>query len=214
VVGLDLPFGNVTVLVGDNGTGKSTLIEAIAVAAGFNAEGGSRNLRFETFSTHSDLHRHLALRWRRRPHWGWFLRAETFYGMASRIASDNDPRSGIASLFPALHDRSHGQSFLSLMESRFMTSGLYLMDEPESALSFQGQLQLLRLIHEGVATGAQFVLATHSPILMRAEGAIIYELGDAGVDCVEYDDVVAVALWRRFLAEPESLLSILYADDD
>ena len=114
VVGLDLPFGNVTVLVGDNGTGKSTLIEAIAVAAGFNAEGGSRNLRFETFSTHSDLHRHLALRWRRRPHWGWFLRAETFYGMASRIASDNDPRSGIASLFPALHDRSHGQSFLSL----------------------------------------------------------------------------------------------------
>ena len=88
------------------------------------------------------------------------------------------------------------------------------MDEPESASSFQGQLQLLRLIHEGVATGAQFVLATHSPILMRAEGAIIYELGDAGVDRVEYDDVVAVALWRRFLEEPESLLSILYADDD
>ena len=90
--------------------------------------------------------------------------------MASHIASDNDSTTGIASLFPALHDRSHGQSFLSLMESRFLQPGLYLMDEPESALSFHGQLQLLRLIHHGVASGSQFVLATHSPVLMRAEG--------------------------------------------
>ena len=176
VAGLDLPFSPVTMLVGDNGSGKSTLIEALAVAAGYNAEGGGRNLHFETFATHTDLHRHLELRWRQRSRWGWFLRAETFYGMASHIASDNDSTTGIASLFPALHDRSHGQSFLSLMESRFLQPGLYLMDEPESALSFHGQLQLLRLIHDGVASGSQFVLATHSPVLMRAaEGAATFE---------------------------------------
>lgn len=177
---LDLKLGPVTVLVGDNGSGKSTLIEAVAVAAGFNAEGGSANLRFETYATHSDLHRHLELRWRRRPRWGWFLRAETFYGMASQIALDDDPATGVAAMFPNLHDRSHGQSFLTLIESRFAGPGLYLMDEPESALSFQGQLQLLRLIHDGVAAGAQFILATHSPILMRAEGATIIQLDDAG----------------------------------
>jgi predicted ATPase len=214
VTGLDLSFGAVTVLVGDNGSGKSTLIEALAVAAGFNAEGGGRNLRFATFSTHTDLHRHLELRWRQRSQWGWFLRAETFYGMASHIVSDNDARSGIASLFPALHDRSHGQSFLSLMESRFLQPGLYLMDEPESALSFQGQLQLLRLIHDGVAEGSQFVLATHSPILMRAAGAVIFELDDNGMRRTDYDDVTAVVLWRRFLEQPDAILSVLYADDD
>ncbi len=160
VAGLDLAMGSVTVLVGDNGSGKSTLIEAVAVAAGFNAEGGSRNLRFET-----------------------------------------------------LHDRSHGQSFLALMESRFMTPGLYLMDEPESALSFQGQLQLLRLMDDGVAEGAQFVLATHSPILMRARGAVIYELDETGQHRVDDEDVTAVGLWRRFLDEPDALLAVLYADD-
>ena len=211
---LDLTLGTVTVLVGDNGSGKSTLIEALAVAADFNPEGGSRNLRFETFATHSDLHAHLELRWRQRPRWGWFLRAETFYGMATRITTDDDPAGGLAGIFPGLHDRSHGQSFLSLIESRFTTAGLYLMDEPESALSFQGQLQLLRVIHDGVAAGAQFILATHSPILMRATAATIYELDDDGVRQLSYDDVTAVGLWRRFLDEPDRLLQILYRDDD
>jgi predicted ATPase len=210
---LNMDFGAVTVFVGDNGSGKS-LIEALAVAAGFNAEGGGRNLRFETFPTHSDLHAHLALRWRERPRWGWFLRAETFYGMASHITADNDPAGGLARIFPNLHDLSHGQSFLSLIESRFMTPGLYLMDEPESALSFQGQLRLLRLIHDGVAAGVQFILATHSPILMRAHAATLYELDDNGARRVEYDDIGAVGLWRRFLDEPDGLLEMLYADED
>jgi predicted ATPase len=213
VRGLDLALGAVTVLVGDNGSGKSTIVEALAVAAEFNAEGGGRNLRFETLATHSELHRHLELRWRRRPRWGWFLRAETFYGMASRITLDDDRRTGIAALFPDLHGRSHGQSFLALIESRFAAPGLYVMDEPESALSFQGQLQLLRVVHDGVAAGSQFVMATHSPILMRAAGATIYELGDHVPRRTRYDELTAVQLWRRFLEDPDRLLEVLYAED-
>ncbi len=113
-----IEFAPVTVLVGDNGTGKSTVVEALAVAAGFNAEGGSRNLRFETYATHSDLADHLTLRWERRPKWGWFLRAETFYGMASHIHTDDDPMTGVKALFPDLHNRSHGESFLTLIRAR------------------------------------------------------------------------------------------------
>lgn len=214
VRGLNMAFGPVTVLVGDNGSGKSTLVEALAIAAGFNAEGGGRNLTFETHATHSVLHEHLRMSWERRPRWGWFLRAETFYGMASHIAADNDPKYGIAKLFPNLHDRSHGQSFITLIQSRFASEGLYIMDEPESALSFQGQLQLLRFIYDGIADGAQFVIATHSPILMHAPSATVYELDDNGAHRVDYDDITAVALWRRFLADPDPLLDVLYSDDD
>ncbi len=213
VRGLDLDLGTVTVLVGDNGSGKSTVIEAIAVAAGFNAEGGGRNLRFETFATHSGLHEHLRSRWKSRPRWGWFLRAETFYGMASHIATDTGPH-GIASMFPDLHGRSHGQSFLTLIESRFASAGLYVMDEPESALSFHGQLQLLRAIHDGVVAGSQFIIATHSPMLMCAAGATLVEFSDAGISRPRYDDLELVQLWRAFLAAPDRMLDVLYADDD
>ena len=101
-------FGPVTIFVGDNGMGKSTLIEAVALAAGFNPEGGSRNLQFETYPTHSELGHHLELRWQRRPRWGWFLRAETFYGMASHIRRDNDIDEGVRVLFPDLHESHHG----------------------------------------------------------------------------------------------------------
>ena len=210
---LDLDFGTVTVLVGDNGSGKSTVIEAIAVAAGFNAEGGGRNLRFETFATHSGLHEHLQSSWKSRPRWGWSLHAETFYGMASHIARDTGPH-GIASMFPDLHGRSHGQSFLTLIETRFATSGLYVMDEPESALSFHGQLQLLRAIHDGAVAGSQFITATHSPMLMCAAGATVFEFSDAGISRTRYDDLEVVQLWRTFLAAPDRLLDVLYADDE
>jgi predicted ATPase len=209
-------FGDVTVLVGQNGSGKSTLIEAIAVAAGLNAEGGSTNLQFTTMSTHSDLAQQLALRWTQRPRWGWFLRAETFYGMATHIVNDDevDERGrpiGIASMFPDLHARSHGESFLDLIESRFAGPGFYVMDEPESALSFQGQLGLLRFMHDGVVAGSQFVIATHSPLLMRMPGAVIYEL-DGGVTRCDYDDLTVVDLWRRFLNAPERILATLLDD--
>lgn len=205
----DVEFGGVTVLVGNNGSGKSTVVEALAVACGFNAEGGGRNLRFETHRTHSELARYIDLRWRRQAQWGWFLRAETFYGMATTIATDRE----LAAKLPDLHGGSHGESFLALIESRFGDPGLYVMDEPESALSFHGQLQLMRLIHDAVRDGSQFIIATHSPMLMRVPDAVIYLLND-GLSRVEYDDLEVVRLWRRFMIQPESILDHLLSDDD
>jgi predicted ATPase len=205
-------FGDVTILVGDNGTGKSTIVEAIAIASGFNAEGGSRNLQFATHGTHSELHKFLELRWSRRPSWGWFLRAETFYGMATHIATD-DPMYGVGKMFPDLHSESHGESFLDLALSRFLRPGLYILDEPEAALSLQGQWKLLRIMHAAVATGAQFILATHSPALMALPEARLYELDDAGVRRAQYDDLAVVQLWRRFLDHPDSVLRHLLEDD-
>jgi predicted ATPase len=208
------PFGPVTCLVGDNGTGKSTIVEALAVAAGFNAEGGGRNLRFAMLATHSELHAHLELVWNERPRWGWFLRAETFYGMATYVAGDADPRTGVQGLFPDLHAVSHGESFLDIALTRFRTAGFYVLDEPESALSLVGQLKLLRIMHESCAAGSQFVLATHSPLLMAFPGATIVEFGEDGAEVRDYDDVEVVGLWRRFLHEPDSFLRPLLADDD
>ncbi len=214
VTALDhIRFDDVTVLVGDNGTGKSTLVEAIAIAVGLNPEGGSRNLRFETYDTHSDLARSLTLTYERRPRWGWFLRAETFYGMASHIHTDDDPYAGVKSLFPDLHNRSHGESFLALIESRMSGDGFYLLDEPESALSFHGQLRLLRVMHDAVAAGAQFIISTHSPLLMAFPSATIYEFDADGAAAVAFDDVEAVGLWRGFLESPDRMFRHLFADD-
>ena len=207
-----IEFDSVTVLVGDNATGKSTLVEALAVAAGFNAEGGSRNLRFETYATHSPLADNLVLRWNSRPRWGWFLRAETFYGMASHIHSDDDAVTGVHPLFPDLHNRSHGESFLTLIESRMSAAGLYLLDEPESALSFQGQLRFLAAIREACGQGAQFLIATHSPLLMAYPGARIWQLDAGGATAADYDDVTSVQLWRNFLDVPERFFRHLFDD--
>jgi predicted ATPase len=205
----DIEFAPVTVLVGDNGTGKSTLVEALAVAAGFNAEGGSRNLQFETYATQSALASRLRLRWERRPRWGWFLRAETFYGMATHIELD-DGEFGVKSMFPDLHHRSHGESFLTLIDSRMSEDGLYLLDEPESALSFHGQLKLLAIMHDACTNGAQFVIATHSPMLMAYPGARIYEFDDDGANAVSFDEVSVVGLWRTFLDAPDRYFRHLF----
>ncbi|MGI9595788.1 MAG: AAA family ATPase [Acidimicrobiales bacterium] len=198
-------FGPVTVLAGANGSGKSTVVEALAVAAGFNPEGGSRNLQFNTHDTHSALHDHLTLEWSSWPRWGWFLRAETYYGMASHIANDDDPYGGVAALFPDLHGRSHGESFLALAESRFTGRGFYLFDEPESALSIQGQMTLAAIIAESVEAGSQFIIATHSPMLMAYPEATIYELdAETGIEPCRFDDLLSTTLWFRFFAKPES----------
>jgi predicted ATPase len=204
-----IEFAPVTVLVGDNGTGKSTIVEALALVAEFNAEGGGRNLRFATRSTHSSLHEHLAPRWKKRPAWGWFLRAETFYGMASHISRDND----LGEVFPDLHEESHGESFLDLAQERFQQPGFYVLDEPEAALSMRGQMVLARLIAESTTAGAQFVIATHSPFLMAYPQAAIYELTATGIERTAFDDLPAVALWRRFLDDPASYYERLLGDD-
>lgn len=189
------------------------MIEAIAMAAGLNAEGGGRGLRFETNATHSELWKYMRLSWIRQSQWGWFLRAETFYGLATHVDADDDPVYGIKQMFPDLHAVSHGESFLSIIEHRFTGQGLYLMDEPEAALSFEGQLRLLRFVHDGVSEGAQFIISTHSPILMRIPGAVTYELDDHGITRRDWDDLAVVNLWRRFLHAPERFIDTLLADD-
>ncbi len=205
-----LQFGAVTVLAGDNGSGKSTLIEAIAVAAGFNAEGGSRNLLFKTNDTHSRLHEQLVLEWRSKPRWGWFLRAETFYGMATHIEQDDDPYAGVAAIFPDLHNRSHGESFLELARSRFTGRGLYMLDEPESALSIQGLMALLAIMDDSLKAGSQFIISTHSPLLMAYPSAALYQLDAAdGVERCDFDDLVSTSLWRRFFDDPQSFYGLL-----
>ena len=201
-----LKFGPVTVIAGDNGSGKSTLIEAIAVASGFNAEGGSKNLMFRTHDTHSTLADHLSLRWKARPKWGWFLRAETFYGMATHISLDDDPAYGLAAIFPDLHNASHGETFLALANSRFTGNGLYIFDEPEAALSIQGQMQLAAIMSDSLKKGSQFIVSTHSPFLMGFPDATVYEAdAENGIEKTSFDDLTSTALWRRLLADPSAL---------
>ncbi|MEV4656583.1 AAA family ATPase [Micromonospora sp. NPDC049301] len=202
----------VTFLAGDNGTGKSTLIEAIAVAAGFNPEGGSTNFRFSTRATESSLGEHLRLvRGIRKPRTGFFLRAESFYNVATEI-----DRLGVADGYggASLHERSHGESFLDLATHRFKPGGLYLLDEPEAALSVHGCLALLTRIHDLVDAGSQFIIATHSPILLAAPHARILQIEpDGTIRHVDYDDAQPVLLTRSFLANPQRYLHHLFNDD-
>ncbi|PSL01641.1 putative ATPase [Haloactinopolyspora alba] len=217
--GLELP-SPVTFLVGDNGTGKSTLVEAMAVAAGFNAEGGSQSFGFSTRASESSLGEHLVLSRvaGNRPRTGYFLRAESFYNVATEIERlDQDP--GSPPLLPAYggvspHERSHGESFLDLVVHRFGPKGLYLLDEPEAALSVHGCLAALSRIRELVQAGSQFVIATHSPILLACPDATIVQIDTSGeIETVEYDDAEPVALTRAFLADPQRYLYYLFADD-
>lgn len=192
----------VSILVGDNGSGKSTLIEAIAVAAGFNPEGGSGQVRFETEASHSSLADHLQLIWGSRLQPGWFLRAETFYN----VATFRDHSPGLGAPLPSYHEISHGESFLKVAADWFNSPKLFILDEPEAALSFWGQLALMAAIADGVKAGAQFIFATHSPILMATPGADIFELNDSGLETASYDDLEIVGLWRSFLDAPERFL--------
>jgi predicted ATPase len=190
----------VTVLVGENGSGKSTLIEAIAVAAGFNPEGGSFQVRFETTPSHSPLSDHLRLVWSRRLQPGWFLRAESFYNVAS--FRDTSPGAPL----PSYHDVSHGESFLQVAREWFAAPRLFVLDEPEAALSFTGQLALVQAMLDGVSVGAQFVVATHSPLLMAFPGARLLELDGETLTERAYDNLQVVELWRNFLDAPDRFL--------
>src|SRR5712692_1529426 len=209
----ELPLDpHVTLFAGENGSGKSTLVEAIAVAAGFNAEGGSRNVTVSTRASHSVLHRHLRLvRGTRRPKTGYFLRAESFFNVATYIEDLRDP--GITHAYGGpLHEKSHGESFISLVTNRFGPNGLYILDEPEAALSMRGNLALMRRMHDLVAEGSQFIVSTHSPILLGYPGAKIYVLSEDGIAERRYEDTDVVTLTRSFLEDRDAFLRHLFAD--
>lgn len=198
----------VTLLVGENGTGKSTLLEAIAAAYGFNPEGGSRNFRFATHDAHSVLSECVRLvRGAKAPKDGFFLRAESFYNVATEIDA-----LGISGYYggASLHEQSHGESFLNTAMHRFKGRGVYLLDEPEAALSPTGQFALLRRIHALAETmDSQFIIATHSPILMAYPGAVIYELTERGAERTPYERTGHYALYRSFLLNPKAVENIL-----
>ncbi len=203
----------VTFLVGENGSGKSTLLEAIAVASGFNPEGGSRNYQFSTADSHSRLHEMITLTRTVRPRDGFFLRAESFYNAAAYLDSVDDGKYA-AYGGQSLMTQSHGESFLALMKYRFFGNGLYLLDEPEAALSPQRQLSLLCILDELVKKNSQFVIATHSPILMAYPDAEILEFNENGIEPKEYKETDHYKLTRRFLEDPERMLKLLLEEDN
>jgi predicted ATPase len=207
----------VTFLVGENGSGKSTLIEAIAVLAGFNAEGGSKNFKFGTRRSESSLHRFMRpVRGHRRPRDGFFLRAESYFNVATEIERlDAEPGGGPPIIGSyggvSLHEQSHGESFLALATHRFGGNGLYILDEPEAALSPKRQPSLLSIIDELVEErDSQFVIATHSPILMAYPNALIYRLGPGGIERVAYEDTEHYSITREFLNSPERFFKTLF----
>ncbi len=204
----------VTFLVGENGTGKSTLLEAIAVAAGFNPEGGTKNFSFATRATHSKLHECIRLARYGFPRDGFFLRAESFYNMATNI-DEMDEAGGLGAPViesfggVSLHEQSHGESFLSVVMHRFGGNGLYILDEPEAALSPMRLMTLLSEIDRLVKRNSQFIISTHSPILMAYPGAEILELSEQGICSVDYRETEHYQVTRRFLENPEKMLHYL-----
>jgi predicted ATPase len=197
---------SVTFLVGENGSGKSTLIEALAVAWGFNAEGGGREHQFQTRTSHSLLHRFVRpVRSPQRVQDGFFLRAESFFTTASYLEDHGADRFGDK----PLHEQSHGESFFALFDNRFIGDGLYILDEPEAALSPSRQLSFLSRLHELVNARSQLIIATHSPILLGYPNAWIYQASEHGLERVEYEDTDHYQVTRNFLTRREMMLEIL-----
>ena len=208
----------VTFFIGENGSGKSTLIEALAVALGFNAEGGTKNFNFGTRMSHSVLHEYLrTVRSVQRYRDGFFLRAESFFNVATNIEQmDDEPGPGPPVINSyggvSLHEQSHGESFLSLLLHRFSGNGLYILDEPEAALSPARQLAVLSRMHQLVEKQSQFIIATHSPILMAYPNAYIYELSNDGIQRIDYRETEHFAITRAFLDNPERMMHELFRE--
>jgi predicted ATPase len=221
--GLEL-HPKVTYLIGENGSGKSTLLTAIAMAAGMNAEGGSSNYAFPTegpeahvyaFSqrpSHTRFAESIRLvRRGRRPKTDFFLRAESLFVAATYLEQlDDNPLLGYGR--KSLHEQSHGEGFLAVMIHRFGADGFYLLDEPEAALSTQNCLTCLRRIHELVQQGSQFVISTHSPIILAYPDAAIYRCTDSGLEPTDYEDAEPVRLTTSFLSSRERFLQRLLGD--
>ena len=196
----------VTCFVGENGSGKSTLLEAMAVSYGFNPEGGTKNYSFSTFDSHSELCDSLRLiRGPRKARCGYFLRAESFYNVATAEAAYS--QSGGTPQH--LHEKSHGESFLATVQNNFRGGGVYLLDEPEAALSPQRQLTLLREIHTCAQTGAQFFIVTHSPILLGLPGAAILSFDDGPIHPIAYEETDSYQITSLFLSDRQRILRSL-----
>jgi predicted ATPase len=194
--GLDLAPG-VTLLYGENGSGKSTIVEAVAAAFGLSPEGGTVHTRHETRASESPLASWIRLeRSPGAPRWGFFLRAETMHGFYTYM----EDHAGLRD--PVFHELSHGESFLEVLRTRFDSPGFYCLDEPEAALSFSGQIALVGLLHDLVAAGSQVLCATHSPLLAALPGATILEAGGWGLRGSTYDELELVQHWKAYLAEP------------
>lgn len=204
----------VTFFVGENGSGKSTLLEAVAVAAGLNPEGGGKNFHFSTRDSHSDLWQYLRLSKRADRYWrdSYFLRAESFFNVATNIEEMDKESSFDPKLIDAyyggksLHEQSHGESFFALMLNRFYGDGLYILDEPEAALSPARQIAMLHLIHDLVKEGSQFLISTHSPILTAFPGAAIWEMRESGMTLIPWEKTENYILTKRFLTNPSYFL--------
>ena len=200
-----------TILTGENGTGKSTLLEAIAVAYGFNPEGGSRNYSFSTYDSHSELSKAVTLVKGIRKHngWGYFLRAESFYNVATAEEeySKDTPKGPMY-----YHRRSHGESFLALAQENFRSRGLYLLDEPEAALSPRRQMTMLIEIMESIKLGSQFIIATHSPILSGIPDAELWSF-DGPLHTCTYEETDAYTVTRMFINSREQILKHLLEEE-
>ncbi len=209
--GIDLTFTSpVTFFVGENGSGKSTLLEALAEGCGFNPEGGSRDHHRTTTADRSPLLEVLRLTWRPKVTKGFFLRAESFYNFATYIEGVSDMQAYGGK---SLHAQSHGESFLALFAHRF-EQGVFILDEPEAALSPQRQLSFLKIIHDLAGTArAQFLIATHSPIILAYPGAVLFSLDGHAIEEIAYRDTKHYVITRDFLNSPERFFKHLFAQE-
>lgn len=208
----------VTYLIGENGSGKSTLMEAIAVALGFNAEGGTVNFTFQTEKTHSELHQYMKpVRGTRRPKDGFFFRAESYYNLATNIDEldrENSYSPPIVDSYggKSLHQQSHGESFFATFLHRFGGNGLYILDEPEAALSPSRQMALLARMHDLVQENSQFIIATHSPIIMAYPDSVIYELSAEGICNTTWEETEHYIITKQFLNNRDRMLKDLFEE--
>jgi len=199
----------ITFFVGENGSGKSTLLEAIAVAYGFNPEGGTKNFMFSTYDSHSELCNAMRIsKGYRKANWGYFLRAESFYNVATK----EEEYADIAHPSEKYHEKSHGESFLAIAQSQLRANGVYIFDEPEAALSPQRQLTLLMEIYECAKRGSQFIIVTHSPLLLGIPEAEIMTFDDGFIHSCEYEETDSYQVMQMFINNREQILGRLLGE--